>query len=94
MEELLEKLDNLKKEIDNLDFVKELLELQDKISKDEVLSNKLKEYKEYPNNKLKEDIMNNPLFKKYKEKETDLNILILDMNNRLKEISKNGDCKL
>ena len=39
------------------------------------------------------EIESNKLFQEYKEKETDLNILILKINERLKEITKKESCQ-
>ena len=44
--------------------------------------------------RLKEKILSNKLFKEYKDKEIDLNVLIMQINNKLKEISDKGKCSL
>ena len=36
--------------------------------------------------------MNNNLFKEYKEEETEINFIILEINKRLKQINNKGKC--
>ena len=88
----MNKMDNLIESIDSSVLVKDIKELNKKIDNDKELSSLLKKYNEYPTKELKEEIMNNKLFREYKIKETDLNILILEINKRLKDISKKGGC--
>ena len=45
--------------------------------------------KRLPDNK---KVFSRELFKEYKEYETDINILILDINSRLKQINDKGKC--
>ena len=52
------------------------------------------EYNVTQDEELKKKILANKLFNNYKEKETDLNILILELNRKLKEISDKGKCNL
>ena len=52
----------------------------------------LKEYEYNKTDSIKEQIIENELFQKYKEKEIDLNILIMEINKKLKTISKKGSC--
>ena len=47
-----------------------------------------------PKEETKKQILDNELFRKYKEKETDLNILILKINSELKQITKKDKCGL
>ena len=42
--------------------------------------------------KIKEKIISNELFREYKLKETDLNIMIMSINQKLKTISKERSC--
>ena len=94
MEELLDKLDNLKNILDESEIVKEIKEANASISKDKELLSLLEEYQNHPTEELKEKIMSNKHFKEYKEKETNLNLLILDTNQRLKSLSSHGGCNL
>ena len=92
MNELIDKVEQLKRSIDDTKEVKELLRLNKKIMQDKDLLNKIKEYQVNPQESLKEEIVGHPLFLKYKEKETDLNVLILMINQELKKIKDKGTC--
>lgn len=92
MNELIEKVDNLKKSISELEKVKEIKELNKEIIKDKELLNKIEEYNRTQDEKLKQEIINNELFKKYKVLETDINVLILEINSKLKQINDKGKC--
>ena len=94
METLIEKVNELK---DSLSITKEVLdikELNEEIKKDKKLLSLLNEYHLYPKEETKKQILDNELFRKYKEKETDLNILILKINSELKQITKKDKCGL
>lgn len=92
MNELIEKVDNLKQSISELDKIKEIKELNKEIIKDKELLNKIEEYNRTQDEKLKQEIINNELFKKYKVLETDINVLILEINSKLKQINDKGKC--
>lgn len=92
MEALIEKVENLKKELDNNESVINIKKLNKRINNDNNLCNIIKEYKETKDINKKEIIMNNELFKKYKKEETNINFIILEINKRLKEISSKGKC--
>ncbi len=92
MNELIDKVEQLKRSIDDTKEVKELLRLNKKIMQDKDLLNKIKEYQVNPQESLKEEIVGHPLFLKYKEKETDLNVLILMINQELKKLKDKGTC--
>ena len=94
MEELMNKLDNLINALDKLDSVKELNVMNQLIEKDGELKELLDEYSKTTKKELKEKIINNKNFQTYKEKETEINLLILKINQELKKISKNGECNL
>ncbi len=92
MNELIDKVEQLKRSIDDTKEVKELLRLNKKIMQDKDLLNKIKEYQVNPQESLKEEIVGHPLFLKYKEKETDLNVIILMINQELKKLKEKGTC--
>jgi cell fate (sporulation/competence/biofilm development) regulator YmcA (YheA/YmcA/DUF963 family) len=92
MNELIDKVEQLKRSIDDTKEVKELLRLNKKIMQDKDLLNKIKEYQVNPQESLKEEIVGHPLFLKYKEKETNLNVLILMINQELKKLKDKGTC--
>lgn len=93
MNELIEKVENLKRSIDKTTEVQELLRLNKEILKDKELLSKIKEYQETQDERIKKEIIKHPLFLKYKEKETDLNILILKINQELKKLKDKGSCQ-
>ena len=92
MEELILLVDNLIKSIDDTTLVSEIKELNKELLKDQELMKLLEEYKYNKSDSLKEKIISDDLFYKYKEKETDLNILIMSINQRLKSISSKDGC--
>ncbi len=94
MEELLEKVANLKKELDNTKEVKEIIRLNDKMKNNQELLNKIKQYQETRKESLKEEIYSNELYQEYKKAETNLNILILEINSKLKKITNKGKCNI
>ena len=93
MEELIEKVNELKEEINNTRQVKDLKEINNSIMKDQDLLNDIKKYNETQDISIKERIINNKLFREYKDKETELNILILEINSKLKEINSSRSCQ-
>ena len=92
MNELIEKVDNLKQSISELDKIKEIKELNKEIIKDKELLKLIEEYNRTQDEKLKQEIINNELFKKYKVLETDINVIILEINSKLKQINDKGKC--
>ena len=90
----MEKVDNLLDSIDNTKQVKDIKVINKLIMDDKELLDLIKRYNETQDENLKKEIINNKLFKDYKEKETELNILILDINSKLKDISNKGKCGL
>ena len=92
MNDLMEKVDNLITSIDETKQVQDIKSINEKIMEDKELLDLIKKYQETQDEKLKEKIINNKLFSDYKEKETELNILILDINSKLKNINDKGKC--
>ena len=92
MNELIEKVDNLKESLNSTKQVKEIEELSEKIMKEKDLLKDIEDYNRTQDDIIKERILNNKLFREYKKKETDLNILILEINQKLKEITNKGKC--
>ena len=87
MEELIEKVNELKEELNNTKEIKELKEINNSIMKDQELLNNIKKYNETQDNNIKERIINHKLFREYKHKENELNFIILEINKKLKEIN-------
>ena len=94
METLIEKVNELKESINKTQEVLEIKKLNNEIKNDKELLNLLEEYRIYPKEETKKKILDNSLFRKYKEKETDINILILKINKELKQITKKDKCGL
>lgn len=92
MKELLEKIDNLKESLDNEEIIQKIKLLNNEIKKDNELVTLIKEYKKNPTDGIKYKIYSNQLYKKYKESETDLNLLILTINKKLKTINDRKHC--
>lgn len=93
MEELIEKLEQLKKEISSLDIVEELHKRKDEVMNDSSLVEKIEEYKKHPEESLKKEIISSPSFLAYKEMETEIDLLILQINQEFKKIRKKYDCR-
>lgn len=92
MEKLIEKVDNLKEILENQECIKKIKELNKKILLDEELLSLIKKYHNTKDTKIKKMIYNNELIKEYKQNETDINIIIMEINSKLKEINK-GKCR-
>lgn len=93
MEELIEKVNELKEELNNTKEIKELKEINNSIMKDQELLNDIKKYNETQDNNIKERIINHKLFREYKHKENELNFIILEINKKLKEINSSRSCR-
>ncbi len=92
MEELIEKVEALKEELNENASVKKIKELNEKLEKDKELLKNIEKYQYTKDINLKNKIMNNNLFKEYKEEETKINFIILEINKRLKQINNKGKC--
>ena len=68
MNELIEKVDNLKKELDSSPLITSVMEALEMTKKDKELSKLLKEYEENPKEELKEKILENKTFQTFKIK--------------------------
>ena len=79
MEELIEKVEILKDELDKNKSIVNIKKLNKKIMEDKELITLLEKYKNTNNINVKEEIMSNELFKKYKEEETNINFIILEV---------------
>ena len=93
MEELIEKVNELKEELNNTKEVKDLKKINNEIMKDKNLLEDIKHYNETQDEKIKERIINNKLFREYKHNENEVNFLILEINKKLKEINGSRSCK-
>lgn len=92
MLDLYDKIDLLKKEINKLSIVHELEYNYNKVMNNISLKNKIDEYNETKDNNLRMDIYQNEEFLAYKKCETDINLLIIEINSRLNKISTERGC--
>lgn len=94
MDELYSKIDSVKEELNKLPIFDEIEKLVDEIQKKKELVEKIRKYNECPSDSLRMDIYSYEEIRKYKEKETDVNILILSMNKKIKDsLLEKGDCR-
>ena len=93
MEEFYNKVNNLIDKIDESILVKEIKELNKKVENDSKLKELLEKYHLTQDESIKEQIISNDLFQEFKSKETDLNILIMSINQKLKKIGNGRSCK-
>lgn len=92
MEELIEKVDNLINKIDSLDLINDIKYLNDKVMKDKKLLELIEKYQASQDVKIRDEIISNDLFRKYKHKESEVNFLIMGLNQELKKINGGRFC--
>ena len=92
MEELIEKIDNVKTNLDKTEQVKKIKRLNKELSNNKELLNKIERYNNIQDEKLHQEIINNKFFREYKLSENEINYIILEINSRLKKITKKGTC--
>ena len=93
MNELMNSVDNFLNELDSSSLVLDLKEVLNKVKEDKKLVKLLEEYNTYPKENIKNEIIKNKTFQEFKIKETELNLFIMEINQKLKTISKKGKCK-
>lgn len=94
MEKLYEKIDKLKECLNETECIIEIKRLLNEINNDQELIKTIEEYNKTEDERLRDKILNNKLFREYKHQEAELNILILQINQRLKSITKKDKCGL
>lgn len=94
MEQLLELMEQLKDELEKLEEVRKIKELKKKIEQEPWLLEQLAVYQKTKDSKLREQIYKNELYQEYKQAETDVNLLIIKLNQELKKIKNKGKCNL
>lgn len=92
MNELIEKVNKLKEELDKTPSIKKVKELNKEILVDKDLINLIEKYHNTNDLELKKQIYNHELIKEYKKTETDINIIIMKINSVLKKINNRGKC--
>ncbi len=94
MEELIEKLEQLKNVILKEEVVLSFLDEKKKVLEDAKLKELVLEYQKKPSEKLKEEIESFPSFSAYKHKETELMLLIFQINQNFKVLKSDSfHCK-
>ena len=92
MEKLYEKLDNLKEVLNETETIIKLKEITEKVMQDKELLKQIEDYNYTKDERIKDKILNNQTFREYKHQEAELNLLILEINSKLKEITKKDKC--
>lgn len=90
----MKELDNLIDTLEKNKHIKRIKELNLKVLEDKELTKLIKEYQETNNSNIKEKIMSNNLFKEYKVEETEINLIIMNINTKLKKITGSKECNL
>lgn len=93
MNELIEKLEQLKKVIRQEDVIVSFLEQKKKTLSDSSLVSKIEKYQCEASDYLKKEIEQSPSFLAYKEKETEVNLFILEINQCFKAIRQEFGCR-
>ena len=93
MEELIEKLEQLKEEISRDLVVVDNLKEKKKILNNKELISKIERYQQTKLDILKKEIESSPSFLAYKEKETNVNLLILGINQKFKQLNPSFNCR-
>lgn len=83
MLELLEKVELLKRELDQLEIWKHLAQARDCIYQNHELVDKIKMYEKSPNPKLRLEIYHYNEIIKYKRLENEVNFMIMEINHKL-----------
>lgn len=92
MEEIIEKLENLKKVLDKEECIKIIKKLNKDIINDKEIIELLEEYRKSNSRDIKMKLYENDKFRKYKDNEMEVNLLIMKINNKLKEINSRSSC--
>lgn len=92
MEELIEKVAELKQELNNVPCIIELKKLNQELKKDKELLSLIEDYNYTKDERTREKIISNSLYRNYQHQEAELNFLILEINNELKKITGKGKC--
>ncbi len=92
MEEIIEKLENLKKVLDNDDVIKTIKVLNKKLKKDNDLNKLIQEYQISRSEEVKAKIFKNELYLEYKHYENEVNFIILRIRKELSKINSRRGC--
>ena len=94
MNELYELIDQVKNKLDLEESIINLKVLSKKLLNNRELINNIEMYKYNRKDELKSKILRNEDYNKYREYLTELNLIILDINTKLKLINKEGNVNL
>lgn len=94
MNNLIEKVDTLKNILNSQEEIKKIRSLNKEIQLDKKLISQINNFKTSQDENIKKQITSNELFKEYKNLETEINLIILGINQKLKEITNKGKCNL
>ena len=92
MNELRKKIENLVKELDNDLRIIRVKDVNERVFLDKDLCSLIEKYKVFFNRDVKELIDDNHLYLEYLDSERDVNLLIDEINDKLKVISVEKDC--
>ena len=93
MNELIDKVNNLCSVLDEQEEVKKIKLINKEIVKRQDLLDDISLYNKTMDNNVKERIINNKLFREYKHQETEINLIIMHINQKLKELNDGkGGC--
>lgn len=92
VEELYDKINDLKQQLDNLELFKQLNACIKRVKENKDLVEKVEEYNISKDEKLRLDIYNYDEIKEFKRVENEVNLLILHINQKLKIINNERWC--
>lgn len=93
MEELIEKVNILKKELDKDSNIIKIKDLNNIIKDNTELLELISKYKITRNEEIKNKIISDPIYLEYKHYENEVNFIILKIRNELKKITnKENGC--
>ena len=92
MDEIYEKVKKLKQTMDNLDVFKRLEESIFLVKDNKELVEKIKKYNLTHDEKLRLENYKYEEIKKYKQIENEINLLILEINHKMRKINNNRSC--
>lgn len=92
MTELLNKIYDFEDSLNNSELFRKMNNSFKLVLENKELVEKIKEYNKNNNIKLREDIYKYEEIKNYKKYETDVNLIIMEINSKLKLISNDRSC--
>mgnify|MGYP004545182261 FL=1 len=92
MNELYQRINELKNNLDNESCIQDLIVSMEEIKNNEKLVSQIRAYNLNRSDELKRKILSNNEIIKYKHQETEVNLLILEIRKELKRITSKGGC--